>query len=98
MLWESVESLTFLPSSAIISRAVGVQSYYESFHKLVLGGPAKALEIELTSPAINWKGYALSLRFRLHRFDLHLRQQMRFWGFSSKELNHWRYLTESQRR
>ena len=31
---------------------------------------------ELSIPSVYWEGYELSLRFRLHRFDSHLRQHV----------------------
>lgn len=49
-------------------------SYYEAFHERVLRELADVGEEELTAPSSYWEGYPLSLQFRLHRFDSHLRQ------------------------
>ncbi len=51
-------------------------SYHEAFHQRVLRELADLSEEELATPSIYWEGYPLSLRFRLHRFDSHLRQHI----------------------
>ena len=53
-----------------------MQSYYEAFHKGVLREFADISEDELVAPSMYWEGYEMSLRFRLHRFDSHLRQHV----------------------
>lgn len=52
----------------------GMQSYHEAFHERIVREFAGIAEEELALPSIYWEGYELSLRFRLHRFDSHLRQ------------------------
>jgi uncharacterized damage-inducible protein DinB len=52
----------------------GIRAYHEALHERVLGDFAKISEEELVFPSIYWEGYAMSLRFRLHRFDSHMRQ------------------------
>jgi hypothetical protein len=52
----------------------GIQAYYRAFHKRVLQDFATIGEEELSVPSMYWEGYPMSLRFRLHRFESHLRQ------------------------
>jgi hypothetical protein len=52
----------------------GMRSYHEAFHERIVREFAGIGEEELALPSIYWEGYELSLRFRLHRFDSHLRQ------------------------
>ena len=52
----------------------GIRSYYGTFHERVLLELADIRDEELEAPSMYWEGYALSLRFRLGRFDSHLRQ------------------------
>jgi uncharacterized damage-inducible protein DinB len=51
-----------------------LMAYHEAFHQRVLRELADLSEAELAAPSTYWEGYPLSLRFRLHRFDSHLRQ------------------------
>jgi hypothetical protein len=51
-----------------------LQSYHKEFHDRVLTEFADISEAELAVPSLYWEGYELSLRFRLHRFDSHMRQ------------------------
>ncbi len=51
-----------------------IHTYYQTFHERVLRQFANIAEQELDLPSTYWEGYELSLRFRLHRFDSHLRQ------------------------
>ncbi len=53
---------------------VGIQSYHEAFHERVVREFADISDEELAVPSMYWEGYEMSLRFRLHRFDSHLRQ------------------------
>jgi hypothetical protein len=52
----------------------GIQSYHAKLHERVLGEFATINAAELAAPSMYWEGYEMSLRFRLHRFDSHLRQ------------------------
>lgn len=52
----------------------GLLAYHEAFHQRVLHELADLSQEELAAPSSYWEGYPLSLRFRLHRFDSHLRQ------------------------
>jgi hypothetical protein len=52
----------------------GIVEYYDAFHARVLREFAEITDEELALPSMYWEGHELSLRFRLHRFDSHLRQ------------------------
>jgi hypothetical protein len=54
----------------------GILPYYEQHHVRTLQAFAGISEEELALPSMYWEGYDLSLRFRLHRFDSHLRQHI----------------------
>jgi hypothetical protein len=54
----------------------GIQSYHQVLHERVLNEFADISEEELAAPSIYWEGQEMSLRFRLHRFDSHLRQHI----------------------
>ena len=67
------------PPSALrkspLGRAVAsIRDYHAAIHRRVLDEFAGITEEELSTPSMYWEGYALGLRFRLHRFDSHLRQ------------------------
>ncbi len=47
---------------------------FQATHERVLSDLADISDGELQAPSMFWEGYELSLRFRLHRFDSHLRQ------------------------
>jgi hypothetical protein len=51
-----------------------LKSIHRTFHGRVLETFSKISDAELALPSVYWEGYELSLRFRLHRFDSHLRQ------------------------
>jgi len=53
-----------------------LKSYHEALHERVLHEFADIREEELVAPSMYWEGYELNLRFRLHRFDSHLRQHI----------------------
>jgi hypothetical protein len=54
----------------------GIQAYHQDLHERVLNEFAGVSEEELAAPSIYWEGQEMSLRFRLHRFDSHLRQHI----------------------
>jgi uncharacterized damage-inducible protein DinB len=54
----------------------GIQAYHQALHERVLNEYAGISEEELAAPSTYWEGQAMSLRFRLHRFDSHLRQHI----------------------
>ncbi len=49
-------------------------AYYDTHHTRLLGELAGLAEAELELPSTYWENEAMPLRFRLHRFDAHLRQ------------------------
>lgn len=52
----------------------GIRAYHEALHQRILNEFAGISADELAVPSLYWEGYELPLRFRLHRFDSHLRQ------------------------
>jgi hypothetical protein len=54
----------------------GIQFYHQVLHERVVNEFAGISEKELAAPSIYWEGQEMSLRFRLHRFDSHLRQHI----------------------
>jgi uncharacterized damage-inducible protein DinB len=51
-------------------------SYHASLNDRVLNELSDITEEELSTPSQYWEGYDLDLRFRLHRFESHLRQHI----------------------
>ncbi len=49
-------------------------AYYQTVHDRTLHEFGGIGDDELAAPSVYWEGYELPLRFRLHRFDSHLRQ------------------------
>ncbi len=54
----------------------GIQAYHQALHERVLSEFAGISEAELAVPSTYWESQEMSLRFRLHRFDSHLRQHI----------------------
>lgn len=52
----------------------GIQALYDSLHKRVLREIVDIRGSELDAPTLWWEGIPLSVEFRLHRLDSHLRQ------------------------
>jgi hypothetical protein len=52
----------------------GIQAFHQALHERILQAFADISEDELAAPSMYWEGYEMNLRFRLHRFDSHLRQ------------------------
>ena len=75
--WEAIIGMDEASIEKILDGPlVGIRSYYEALHERVLLEFADISEGELTVPSMYWEGYEMSLRFRLHRFDSHLRQHI----------------------
>jgi hypothetical protein len=51
-------------------------SYHASLNVRILSELSDITEEELSAPSWYWEGYDLDLRFRLHRFESHLRQHI----------------------
>jgi len=56
------------------STALEMLAYYEILHQRVLDEFATITNTELEAPAVYWEDRPYPIRFRLHRFDSHLRQ------------------------
>jgi len=75
--WETIIGMDEASIEKILDGPLaGIRSYYESLHERVLLEFADISEEELNVPSMYWEGYEMSLRFRLHRFDSHLRQHI----------------------
>lgn len=60
---------------ALLERPLAdLRTYHAALHERVLQEFADISEAELDLPSMYWEGEPMSLRFRLHRFDSHLRQ------------------------
>jgi len=75
--WEAIIGEDWASIEAILGGPlVGIQSYHEALHERVLREFADINEVELAAPSTYWEGHEMSLRFRMHRFDSHLRQHV----------------------
>jgi hypothetical protein len=73
--WDAVLGEDVTAVEAILDGSLAdIRSYHETLHERVLREFAEIGEDEMAIPSRYWEGYPLSLRFRLHRFDSHLRQ------------------------
>lgn len=52
----------------------GIIAFYDSLHKRVLRELTNIHGLELEAPTLWWEGIPLTVEFRLHRLDSHLRQ------------------------
>ncbi|MFC2053520.1 DinB family protein [Chloroflexota bacterium] len=76
-VWEAISGLDEASIEEILDGSLaGIRSYYEVLHERVLLEFNDISEGELTVPSMYWEGYEMDLRFRLHRFDSHLRQHI----------------------
>lgn len=64
------------PSQALgeTSTALELLAYYDTLHQRVLDEFVSITSTELEAPAVYWEDQPYPIRFRLHRFDSHLRQ------------------------
>jgi hypothetical protein len=73
--WETILGEDIASLEAVLDGPLaGIQSYHENLHERILRDFAGIADEELGLPSHYWEGYPLPLRFRLHRFDSHLRQ------------------------
>ncbi|MGD9146897.1 MAG: DinB family protein [Anaerolineae bacterium] len=70
LVGETEESFHALMEESLDS----LRAYHAALHQRVLYEFASIGDEELALPSMYWEGAELSLRFRLHRFDSHLRQ------------------------
>ena len=52
----------------------GIMAFYDSLHKRVLRELTTIRGLELDAPSLWWEGLPITVEFRLHRLDSHLRQ------------------------
>lgn len=52
----------------------GIMAYYDSLHKRVLRELSAVRGLELEAPSLWWEELPITVEFRLHRLDSHLRQ------------------------
>jgi len=75
--WESILGEDLASLEAILDGPLEeIRSYHEALHRKNLREFAGISEGELEVPSLYWEDAAMSLRFRLHRFDSHLRQHI----------------------
>ncbi len=73
--WNAIVGMADEPLQAIIDGpADGILAYHAGLCQRVLDEFAGITEEELGAPSRFWESYDLDLRFRLHRFESHLRQ------------------------
>jgi hypothetical protein len=73
--WDTISGLDEASFQALVDGPFAeLESYHATLHNRVLRELADIHEEELATPSMYWEGYEMSLRFRLHRFDSHLRQ------------------------
>ena len=73
-MWEAFWSGDPYPELRESGSPGDLLAYYELLHQRVLGEFTGITEAELEAPAIFWETRPYPIRFRLHRFDSHLRQ------------------------
>ena len=75
--WDTLLGQDVSSIEAILDGSLaGIQPYHQALHERALNEFAGISEEELAVPSIYWEGQEMSLRFRLHRFDSHLRQHI----------------------
>ncbi len=75
--WESILGEDLASLEAILDGPLeGIQGYHEVLHRKNLHDFAGISERELETPSRYWEDTEMSLRFRLHRLDSHLRQHI----------------------
>jgi hypothetical protein len=73
--WDTVSGLDEAAFQALVDGPFeDLEAYHGTLHNRVLRELADIRDEELAAPWMYWEGYEMSLRFRLHRFDSHLRQ------------------------
>jgi hypothetical protein len=88
--WDSLLGEEVASIEAILDGPMaGIQAYHAAFHERVLREFAGISDEELALPSTYWEGYELSLRFRLHRFDSHLRQHTIQADKTLAAIGHW---------
>lgn len=60
--------------AALEGQLAGIVDFHAMIHGRILGELADISEAELPLPSVYWESGPLSVRFRLHRFESHMRQ------------------------
>lgn len=73
--WDEIIAVSDQAFDAIMAGSLaGIMAFYETQHRRITADFAGMTDQELETPSHYWEGYELPLRFRLHRFESHLRQ------------------------
>jgi uncharacterized damage-inducible protein DinB len=73
--WDTISGVDEAAFEALVDGPFAdLESYRGTLHNRVLRELADIRDEELAAPSMYWEGKEVSLRFRLHRFDSHLRQ------------------------
>lgn len=60
--------------SALHGRFADLLAYYDALHQRIIHDLGELSDEETQAPSLWWEGELVPVRFRLHRFDAHLRQ------------------------
>jgi hypothetical protein len=75
--WAAISGLDEAAYDALMAGPfAGLQDYHRALHERVLREFAGISDAELETPSRYWEKEAMSVRFRLHRFDSHVRQHV----------------------
>lgn len=73
--WEPMIGIPEAEYEALLKSPLeNMRSFHDRFHARILEEFAGIDDAELEAPSMYWEGTSFSLRFRLHRFDSHMRQ------------------------
>ncbi len=73
--WDVLVGMDEASFEALLAKPLAdLRAYHAAFHEKVLREFAGVGEAELDLPSMYWEDEPMSVRFRLHRFDSHLRQ------------------------
>lgn len=74
-VWAAISGLDDAAFDALVAGPfASLQDYHRTLHERVLREFAGISDAELEAPSRYWENEPMSVRFRLHRFDSHLRQ------------------------
>jgi hypothetical protein len=73
--WEAQLGMPFAEFEAMLDGPLArATAYHQQLHDRILREFASITDDELEKPAMYWESEPLAIRFRLHRFDSHMRQ------------------------
>ena len=94
--WLGIAGIDESELDAMLDRSLsGLQSFHRDLHKRILTDFAEIDAAEIERPSRFWEDEPMNLRFRMHRFDSHLRQHTIQVDKSLQKLSH--VPNESQR-